>query len=402
MSKKVINIYGGGAATIFFLARMRDQESYTFNVYTNKSTLGRKFLVAGKGGFNLTNDCPPEKLPPYYLPQAILQDKLKTYDNKEFVDFLTRIGIPTYTGSSRRIFPKKGMKPIEVLQAFKDYFPAGTNINFDCDFVGFAPKGVRVKSADEERIVEADFHVFALGGASWTITGSKGEWLKAFHEIDVKTHPFQPANCGLELPDSYADFCNDHQGEAIKNISISYNDQVILGEFNITATGLEGNAIYPISTLLARDSREKELETHTVFIDLKPQWSEEKLAEKLKFRSDTLSKILRQLKFSKSAISLLKATVPKEHWNVDMIGFYLKKLPISFASFRPIDEAISSSGGIDVGEVDDNFELKKRPNTFCIGEMIDWDTRTGGFLLQACYSMAAHLASFLSKVDESE
>ncbi len=399
MKRKVINIYGGGAATLFLLSKLSNPQDFEINLFTNKSTIGRKFLVAGKGGFNLTNACDSQDLHLYYQPSSFLKKAFNSYDNKEFISYLKEIGIPTYIGSSNRVFPEKGIKPIQVLDAFKDTFPKTVKIYYNHIFNGFTPKGVLVKSNNLDKEYQADFYIFALGGASWSKTGSSGDWLQFFNTEGIRTFPFTSCNCGIELSKRYVEFCNQYQGNAIKNVHVNYNEYDIKGEFNITKYGLEGNAIYPLSMYISREQRKNNSSEKTFNIDFKPQWTKEKLIakilEKTNESSFNISQILKSLNLSKPVIQFIKAGTDKSNWTIDNLPNLIKNYSVLYSKRRPIEEAISSSGGIDIAEFTENFELLKKPGYFCLGEMADWDTKTGGFLLQACYSMASVCASHL-------
>lgn len=395
MRIKTVNIYGGGAASIFFLSQFTDSQQFSFKLFTNASSIAKKFLVAGKGGFNLTNSCKNHNLIDKYLPSHCLETVLKKYDHNDFIKYLEEIGVPTFTGSSGRIFPEKGIKPIQVLNAFKKSFPSQLEIYLRHDFQGFTPKGVLIENEEVVKEYEADYHIFALGGASWTVTGSTGKWTEAFMTESVKIEPFRSCNTGIELPAEYGAFLENNQGKSIKNISITFNEQRIDGEFNITKYGLEGNAIYPLSMYGIRQARAQKNEEITFSVDFKPQWSDDKLRKEIFLKNDNLSSALKRIKLSKTSIQFLKSNCSKDDWTKDNLVTLIKNFTIQSKGFRPIEEAISSSGGIGISELTEHFELHKKENHFCLGEMVDWDTMTGGYLLQACYSMAKHLAVHL-------
>lgn len=397
MNRNVINIYGGGATAIFFLSKLENYSDYHINLYTNKSTIGSKFLVAGKGGFNLTNACLAENLPSFYVPSHFLKSALIKYNNQDFIEHLKHIGIPTFIGSSKRVFPLQGIKPIEVLNAFKKSFTENVQIFYNYNFIGFTPKGIKIQHQEKELELEADYHIFALGGASWSVTGSKGDWLQYFTKEKIKTQPFSSCNSGIELDHQFQEFCDLYQGKSIKNIDIHFQNQKIKGEFNITSYGLEGNAIYPLSLYITRHFRENSDDKKDFFIDFKPQWSKEKIENKiLNSSSPNITKALKSLNLSKESIQFIKAGTSKSDWKLDNIANLVKAFKVKFSKLRNIEESISSSGGIDINELNQRFELIKKPTYYCLGEMVDWDTRTGGFLLQACYSMASTLANHLN------
>lgn len=386
MSKKKIAIIGGGSAGLFVAERYCYNNDVT--IYEKGKTIGRKFLVAGKGGFNLTNQVTGEDLTQQYLPQHFLEKKLLEFDSNHMREWLSHLGIPTFVGTSGRVFPEKGIKPIEVLNKIKKRLvEQAVEFKFHHEFIGFdESRKVIVKENDVLKTIDADVVIFALGGASWSVTGSDGKWLAFFEKIGIKTKPFQSSNCGINI-EWPTHFKNHHAGKPLKNIAVSIADKRVKGEALITEYGLEGNAIYPITPEVR-----KAIDNNTstmLSLDLKPNVSAEKLLQKIKNKPAKTKSYAQALNLNPTQITLIKSFSNKDEFLKPPVFIGLvKHLQIPIQSLRPIEEAISTVGGIDLEEVREDFSLKKYPNIYVVGEMLDWDAPTGGFLLQGCYSMA--------------
>lgn len=382
--KKIILI-GGGSANL--IAADLLSQSAEVHIYEKGKTLGRKFLVAGNGGFNLTNSATDEALSNHYTPTNFFENVLTQFDSDATRKWLTGLGIPTFVGSSGRIFPEKGIKPIEVLKAIKKRLIArGVEFYFHHEFIGFTEQHLPiVRFQDEEITLTADHYIFALGGASWSVTGSDGNWLSAFEKIGVKTIPFQSSNCGINV-DWPNDFISKHEGTPLKNIQIAIGDFSKKGEAVITKYGLEGNAIYPaVPTIRQFLNAEK---TPVLQLDLKPNNTLESLLKKVENRKVLPKNYGYIFNLNKMELALAKGFSSKETYlSADLFVRFLKKIPIPIQNLRPLEEAISTVGGIDLQEVTPNLTLKKYPHLSIIGEMLDWDAPTGGFLLQGCFAM---------------
>ncbi|ABG57915.1 NAD(P)/FAD-dependent oxidoreductase [Cytophaga hutchinsonii] len=397
MNRQTIAIIGGGPSALM-LAAMLDGEKYDVHLYEKNAAAGRKFLVAGDGGFNLTHSEDLESFVTRYTPQKFLEQALRTFTNKDLCDWLQHIGIETYTGSSKRIFPVKGVKPIEVLNAFMEQLKTKKiNIHTLHEWRGWTVNNAAVfLHKEKDVVVQADKIVFALGGASWKVTGSTGAWLHAFQEKGIKTIPFKASNCTYQVlwP---ADFIAKHEGQWLKNISVAAGDQIKKGELVVTAYGLEGGAVYALSPLLRKQIQNTG--KAAMQIDFKPSFSKESLIQKLSLKTTkSLTQILKnEIKLSDTQIALLKAVIPKETFlNAEQLATNIKSFPVAITGMAPINEAISTVGGIALSEVDDTFQLKQLPGHYVIGEMLDWDAPTGGYLLQGCFSMGALLAKVLN------
>jgi uncharacterized flavoprotein (TIGR03862 family) len=394
--KKSVSIIGGGPAALL-LAALLDCQKFKVTIYEKNKTLGRKFLVAGKGGFNLTHSEPIAELIARYTPTDFLEKALLDFDNQDFRNWLESIGIPTYIGSSKRVYPESGIKPIAVLNAILGVLDKqGVAIQYQHSWTGWTANNNLIFNTDTE--IKSDYSIFALGGSSWKVTGSDGSWLDLFKKQGIATTAFHASNCAYRVhwPE---DFIAEHEGSPLKNIAISCLNKSQKGEAVITRFGLEGNAIYALSPQI-REELENQQKA-TVFLDLKPTLSFEDLHQKIKKSTlkKTSEKLQKELKLSPAQIGLLKKYLSKETYlNPELLAQNIKKLGIEIDGSALLNDAISTTGGVQLHAVDENFQLKKLKNQYCIGEMLDWDAPTGGYLLQACFSMGMHLARQLNRI----
>jgi uncharacterized flavoprotein (TIGR03862 family) len=394
--KKTISIIGGGPTSLL-LAAFLDVDKFDITIYEKNKTLGRKFLVAGKGGFNLTHSEPISDLIERYTPSNFLKSSISSFTNNDFRKWLHDIGIPTYIGSSKRVYPEEHIKPIIVLNTILNHIKKkGIHFKYNHVFSGWDTQNNLIINNE---ITYSDYTVFCLGGGSWKITGSDGAWLKTFEEKDIKTIPFEASNCAFKI-DWNSKFIENNEGIPLKNITISCANKQQKGEAVITCFGLEGNAIYGLSPQIRA-----QLKLHNkalIYIDFKPTFTLENVASKIKNSNfkNTTQILKKELKLSPSQITLLKTYLSKDSYlNTEIISKYIKKFPLEVNDLSILDEAISTVGGIDINAVDTNFQLHKIPNQFCLGEMLNWDAPTGGYLLQACASNGVFLAKYLNKID---
>lgn len=394
---KNITIIGGGAAALMLAAEL-DTKQYRVTLFEKKKSVGRKFLVAGEGGLNLTYHAPLANLLTQYSPAEFMDPIIRQFTNEDLINWLNAQEIPTFIGSSNRVFPDLKWKPIQVLNKIVEHI-ANKKITFQLDskWKGWNEEGGLCfeKSPD----LKSDITIFALGGASWQVTGSDGSWREAFEERGVKVHPFRAANSAFEV-DWNKNFITTHEGKPLKNIALTFQNHTAKGELVITKFGLEGNAIYALSEKIQAAFLKKE--RVVVHLDLKPTMTIDQI--KAKYKKSKLSKttdILKaDLNLDRTAIGLLKQFSDKNHFlNPDLLAETLKSVPVILQSAGPLDKAISSLGGIELNELDNYFQLKKIPNTYVIGEMLDWFAPTGGYLLQGCFSMGFVLAKYLNELE---
>ena len=380
-SKKCIAIIGGGPAGLMAADTLAPHAEV--HLYEHGKQIGRKFLVAGQGGFNLTNQATGPELLQHYTPIGFLDEALAAFGPLELRAWLGALGIKTFVGSSGRVFPEKGIKPIDVLACIRDRIvQRGVRIHTEHAFTGFNNTGkVLMENTDGAFILQADQVVFALGGASWPVTGSTGIWPALFSKIGVEVPLFRSSNCGIEVNWPQA-FIQAHEGKPLKNVRISIGGTAALGEATITKYGLEGNAIYPLVPAVRNGSTE-------LRIDLKPESTIERLVERI---GNKASKHFGEaVGLNRAQLALVKACTPKEVFAAPAhFAQRVKELYLPVTGLRPIGEAISTVGGISVEVLNADFSFKHWPHFSAIGEMVDWDAPTGGFLLQGCFAMGRH------------
>ena len=367
-------------------------QSHNVTIYEKEKGIGQKFLVAGKGGFNLTNSLTGIELAAKYTPKDFMKEAILAFDSIALREWFSKLGIETFVGTSGRVFPKKGIKPAEVLNKIKGKLNSkNVKIKYDCEFIGFDEnQNVIIKSKGEAKTIVADYYIFALGGASWSITGSDGKWIKYFQEIGVNIIPFESSNCGVNINwDKH--IVENHEGKPLKNISVTVNGNTLKGEAVITNYGLEGNVIYPLIPKV-REQLKCKLKAEIV-IDFKPDNTIDNLLNKSGNKKTSSKDYGKIFNLKREQLALIKSYSTKEEYlSIELFVRKIKNLSIPVESLRDIKESISTVGGIDRDELNPNFSLRKYPKIYCIGEMVDWDAPTGGFLLQGAFSMGHYVS----------
>jgi uncharacterized flavoprotein (TIGR03862 family) len=392
---KNITIIGGGPAALMLAAQL-DTTQYRITIYDQKKSVGRKFLVAGEGGLNLTFNATIEELIAQYTPGEFMEPILRKFTNDDLRSWFKSLEIPTFLGSSNRVFPAKELKPIDVLNKITEHLIAkGVQFHLDKEWVGWNKAGDLCFKGVED--VGSEVTVFAMGGASWKVTGSNGKWADIFKKRGVNIVPFRPSNCAFGV-DWNKNFVSTHAGKPLKNIALTFNNQEAIGELVISKFGLEGNAIYALSEKIQEAMLTEA--TTVIHLDLKPTMTAAQL--RAKYKKSKLTKVTDILKedlhLDRTAVGLLKQFTDKDTFmNPDLLADAMKSIPITLTGVDDMDKAISTLGGIALDEVDENLQLKSIPKNYAIGEMLDWYAPTGGYLLQGCFSMGFALGQYLNE-----
>lgn len=372
-----IVIVGTGPAALFagYAALKRGKQVAFFE---QKKAPGRKFLVAGDGGFNLSHSEDIASFIQKYNRSQIAQS-VRAFTNEDARDLFREIGIETYVGSSGKIFPLPTTKPIAVISALVTAIKSlGGTFHFEHRLSDFDSEKITFENNTQQLIIPYSKAVFALGGASWSKTGSDGKWLALFNEKNIPTLPFQSSNSGFEVEEKH--LLEGQAGATLKNCVCKLGNKEKLGDLNLTSYGLEGTPIYYVNS----EFRDRGIR-HLV-LDLKPQFSKEKIVQILQSQKN-IQAGLKALKLNPTAIHLLRTALDKESYtDTDRLSSAIKSFGWTLTGLRPIEEVISSVGGVAFSALDEDYALISYPNIHCIGEMLDWDAPTGGYLLQACFS----------------
>lgn len=352
-------------------------------VCDGQRSVGRKFLVAGRGGLNLTHGEPVENFPARYEDQPERwRDLLQEFGPDDLRAWAAELGVDTYVGTSGRVFPR-GQKAAGLLRAWlRRLRGSGVQFRIGAHFAGLVRTGetwrAEFQNASDNLSLTAEAIVLALGGASWPETGSEGTWTGILSRHGVEIAPWLPANCGWEV-DWPAELLARAEGSPLKNLTVRAGDDAVSGELLITQHGLEGGAIYRLGRVLRAMTHPQ------IAIDFKPQLTNEKLRDRVLNLPDSRD-WFRAWKLSSAAIALLKTFFADDCRERERLISRIKNFPLSLRGPRPIAEAISSAGGVRWSELDQTLMLRKLPGIFVAGEMIDWEAPTGGYLLQGCFA----------------
>lgn len=396
-NKKSIAIIGGGPASMM-LACSLDTTKYSVTIYEKNNALGRKFLVAGKGGFNLTHSENMLQFAERYTPTSFVKPFLEKFTNTNLRHWLKELGIETYIGTSKRVFPIKGIKPVEVLKAIeKKILQNQVSIQYNHEWKDWKNNELTFEINNHQTLnIKADIVVFALGGGSWSVTGSNSLWLDFFHEKGILTKPFYPSNCAYKI-DWNSSLLKLIEGQVLKNCAFRCGNITRKGEAVLTKFGIEGSGVYPLSPEIRRQLLSKQ--KAELLIDFKPDLSKEEIELRLDNKGKLSIKefLEKKIHLTNPQIELIKHFSSKEEYNnKQALRDLIKNFALTIVDASPLDDAISTVGGIDLNELNEDLELKKMPNHYCLGEMLDWDAPTGGYLLQACFSMGYSLAKHLN------
>ena len=385
-----VAIIGGGPAGLM-AAEVLSQAGIRVDVYDGMPSVGRKFLLAGVGGKNITHsEAYPAFLSRYAERAPQIAPLLRAFDADALCQWIHDLGIETFIGSSGRVFPTD-MKAAPLLRAWlKRLRDSGVVIHTRHRWLGWNASGtLRIASPQGEISVNPDATLLALGGGSWSRLGSDGAWMLPLEQRGVDLAPLQPSNCGFEVQ-AWSDLMvSKFAGAPQKNIAIGLNDDIPrLGECVITATGIEGSLIYALSAPIREEINR--YGAAVIHIDLLPGRPVDKLQAALsKPRgSRSMAKHLHnQVGIDGVKAALLRELTDAETFaNPALLARAIKALPLTLVKTRPLDEAISSAGGVRFEAMDERLMLKALPGVFCAGEMLDWEAPTGGYLLTGCFA----------------
>jgi hypothetical protein len=377
-------VVGGGPAGLAAANQMA-RAGLAVTVIDQAPTLGRKFLMAGRGGLNLTHSEPLASfLTRYGDAEARLTPILEAFPPAALIAFAQELGQAPFVGSSGRVFPKP-MKASPMLRVWLTRLrEAGVELRPRTRFLDFAEGGARVEGPQGEGVLTADAVVLAMGGASWPRLGSDARWTGALEAAGARLAPFAPSNCGVRI-DWSAKMAARH-GEPLKRVALFVGAREARGDVVVTRTGLEGGPIYALSPLL-RDALAAG-EPARLSIDLRPDLDAAALAARLDGRrkGDSLSNALRKSAGLSAAAATLLFEAGRPPVDSAALAAAIKDVRLPVAAVAGLDRAISSAGGVRFEMLDETLMMRMRPGVFLAGEMLDWEAPTGGYLLQACFS----------------
>jgi len=365
------------------------------DVYDAMPSLGRKFLMAGKSGLNLTHSEPFEKFVSRYGSRsAEVRSWLLDFAPDDLRQWAHWLGVETFVGTSGRVFPTM-MKASPLLRAWlKRLDESGVKFHMRHRWAGWNEDGALCfETPDGTKAIQTDVTLLALGGGSWKKLGSDGAWVQWLEQAGVRVEALKPANCGFDVAWSPT-FREKYHGHPIKSVTLTFDAFHQQGEFIVTQNGVEGSLIYAASALM-RDA----LAAGSAIprLDLAPDKSEAQLVQQLskpRGARSLASHLEKTIGFKGVKAGLLREFVPKDEFTkVERLAFYIKNLPVPLLAPRPLDEVISSAGGVAFEALTENLMLKDRPGIFCAGEMLDWEAPTGGYLLTACFASGRRAAS---------
>lgn len=408
-TKRRVAIIGAGPAGLM-AAEVAASGGAHVTIYDRMPSVGRKFLLAGRGGLNITHS---EPLAPFLAHYAGAEPHLRPFIETWTPDavrvWCEALGQPTFVGSSGRVFPA-AFKTSPLLRAWLRRLET-LEVTFamrHC-WTGWDSAGRLVLQTPEGAVAsEPKATILALGGASWPQLGSQGDWVETLRGDGSDVAPLRPANCGFAV--AWSDLFRDKfEGQPLKGIGLSFGNQTIRGEAMVTRTGIEGGGVYalsaPLREALARDG------TAILRVALLPEQSQDAIVARLRTRQpkQSFANALRKaLKLSPVAIALLREaeqglSSPLAGMEPAALAALINDVPLRLSHPMPIAKAISTAGGVTFDTLDDALMLRHRPGTFVAGEMLDWDAPTGGYLLQACFATGAAAGrAALSWVDALE
>ena len=391
MSNSVV-VVGGGPAGLM-AAEVVSARGVRVKVYDSMPSLGRKFLMAGKSGLNLTHSEPFEQfIERYGERHAQLEPVLRQFGPHELREWAHGLGIETFVGTSGRVFPV-GMKASPLLRAWlRRLGEAGVAFHPRHKWTGkiaVREEGLslRFESPDVEKTVDADAVILALGGGSWSRLGSDGAWVPWLERVGAQVDSLKPSNCGFDVPWT-PHFRERYDGHPVKPVVLSFRSFRQQGEFIVTQEGVEGGLIYTASAMLREEiyARGRAIISLDLAPDRSVDWLRERLSKPRAART-MASHLQKRVGIKGVKAGLLREFVSKEDFaDNGQLASFIKNLPIPLIAPRSLDEAISTAGGVKFESLDQHLMLRSMPGVFCAGEMLDWEAPTGGYLLTACFS----------------
>ncbi|WP_207003522.1 TIGR03862 family flavoprotein [Trinickia mobilis] len=401
-STAFVAVVGAGPAGLM-AAEVLSRAGVRVDVFDAMPSAGRKFLLAGIGGMNITHSEPLDAFVGRYgARRETLAPLIGRLGPEALREWVHGLGIGTFVGSSGRVFPT-GMKAAPLLRAWlRRLREAGVRLHMRHRWVGWngstdALHALRFETPEGERVVLADAVVLATGGGSWPRLGSDGTWVPLLAARGVEVAPLKPSNCGFDANWS-AFFQERFAGQPVKSVAIGVacsEDGAAppfrQGEFVVTQTGIEGSLVYALSAPI-RDAIEAD-GAATIWLDLAPGWSAQRVAEALmrpRGARSMSSHLQSKLHITGVKLGLLRECLSKDEFaDLARLALAIKALPLRLTGVRPIDEAISSAGGVAFEALDEDLMAERLPGVFCAGEMLDWEAPTGGYLLTACFASGA-------------
>ena len=394
---KNINIIGGGPSGLM-AADILSANGYAVTIYERKATFGRKFLMAGRGGLNISNsENIDDFIKNYGIKSSIFKNIISNFTPENLRDWCKGLGERTFIGSSGRIFPES-FKASPLLRAWiKRLGQQNVIFKLNHNWLGWKKDNLIFKTKGGIIYIESNMTILSLGGASWPNLGSDGSWVKILKDQNIEVSNLQPSNCGFIVEWSTI-FSKRFEGKSLKSVSLSFQDKNILGEFIITKNGVEGGAIYTLSSLL-REEINKNGEAKLI-LDLKPDFNIKETIKRLhkpKLKLSITNYLRKTLNLSDVAIGLLMELPDRNNSSPEKITNNIKSYALILKKPFGINRAISTAGGVTFNSIDKNFMLNNKKNVFIAGEMLDWEAPTGGYLLQACIANGAFVANTIVK-----
>jgi uncharacterized flavoprotein (TIGR03862 family) len=365
-------------------------------IYDAMPSAGRKFLMAGRGGLNLTHsEALPEFLARYGAAEPRLQPAISAFPPDALRAWSEALGQPTFLGSSGRVFPQ-AFKASPLLRAWLRRLDAmGVRFALRHRWSGWDQSGnLLFQTADAQYVVGSAGTVLALGGASWPRLGSDGSWVETLVARGVLVTPLLPSNCGFGVQWSPV-FQERHAGYPLKSIALRFGGSTVRGEIILTQAGIEGSPVYALSPSLREEIRA--YGSAVLFVALRPDMSTPELAARLsapRGKSSLATHLRRKLKLTPAAIGLIQEAAlalddPLTLMPMDELAVNINSVPVLLTGIAPIARAISTAGGISFDELNADFMIRRLPGVFAAGEMLDWEAPTGGYLLQASFATGA-------------